>query len=226
MTKLFLLRHLKSIWNTENRFTGWTDVPLDKNETGKVGELAEKIFQHKIDKIYSSALFRNTDTIARIFSHIGSKYPVFVHLDPGKMKNWGNYITLNDDKAVPVFVSEKLNERYYGELQGIDKQLAMQKYGEEKVHLWRRSYSVAPPLGESLKDVCRRTGPFYERYIKEDLKKGKNVLVIASHNSLRSIIKNVEKISDADIINVEIPFAGLLEYDLNESLKVTDKRIF
>ena len=128
MIKLFLLRHLKSQWNTEFRFTGWTDVPLDKNELEKTGMLAEKIFQHKIDKIYSSSLFRNQDTVARTLQCI-NKYPIFVHLDPGKMKNWGGYADKENNEGVPIYTTEKLNERYYGKLQGINKEEAMKEYG-------------------------------------------------------------------------------------------------
>ena len=168
MIKLFLLRHLKSQWNTEFRFTGWTDVPLDKNELEKTGMLAEKIFQHKIDKIYSSSLFRNQDTVARTLQCI-NKYPIFVHLDPGKMKNWGGYADKENNEGVPIYTTEKLNERYYGKLQGINKEEAMKEYGEEKVHLWRRSYDVSPPGGESLKAVCNRTMPFYKKYAETDL---------------------------------------------------------
>ena len=222
MTKLFLLRHLKSQWNTEFRFTGWTDVPLDKNELGKAGDLANRVFQHEIDKIYSSSLFRNQDTVARMLYCV-NKYPIFVHLDTGQMKNWGNY--KENGAGVPIYTTEKLNERYYGKLQGINKDGAMKKYGEEKVHLWRRSYNVAPPAGESLKAVCNRTAPFYKKYVEADLKNGKNVLIVASHNSLRAIIKYVEKIPDNDIIKVEIPYAGLIEYGLDESLKVISKKI-
>ena len=225
MIKLFLLRHLKSQWNTEFRFTGWTDVPLDKNELEKTGMLAEKIFQHKIDKIYSSSLFRNQDTVARTLQCI-NKYPIFVHLDPGKMKNWGGYADKENNEGVPIYTTEKLNERYYGKLQGINKEEAMKEYGEEKVHLWRRSYDVSPPGGESLKAVCNRTMPFYKKYAETDLKNGKNVLIVASHNSLRAIMKYVEKIPDNDIINVEVPYAGLIEYELDGLLKVVSKNIF
>jgi 2,3-bisphosphoglycerate-dependent phosphoglycerate mutase len=224
MPKLILLRHLKSQWNSENRFTGWMDVPLDEKETGKARELAEKVFQFKIDKIYSSPLFRNADTVARIFKYGNQKYPVFLHLDGGKMQKWGHYVDISEDD-VPVFISEALNERYYGKLQGENKEETMKKFGEEKVRLWRRSYDVAPPGGESLKDVFKRVIPFFQKHIEKDLKEGENVLIVASHNSLRAIIKYVEGISDEKIINVEVPYAGMIEYDLDEQLKLREKKI-
>lgn len=231
MSKLILLRHIKSQWNEENRFTGWMDVPLDENETYKAKELAEKIFQlpergeaERIDRIYTSPLFRNEDTVARLFEYGNKKYPVFIHLDGGKMQKWGHFTDISEDD-VPIFVSEKLNERYYGRFQGENKETAKQKYGEEQVHLWRRSYNVAPPGGESLKAVIKRTIPFYKEYIEKDLKSGKNVLIVASHNSLRAIAKYVEKISDKDIIDLEIPYSGIIEYELDESLNLKNKRI-
>jgi len=222
MPKLILLRHLKSQWNLENRFAGWTDNPLAKSEFKKVKNIARKIFQFKIDKVYSSPLFRNMETVARIFDYAGRKYPFFVHLDGGKMQKWGNYTDISKDD-VPVYVTEKLNERYYGKLQGLNKKETMKRYGKEKVHLWRRSYDVAPPGGESLKDVIKRTTPFYKKYIERDLKKGKNILVVASHNALRAIIKYIENISEGNIINVEVPFAGLMRYDFDRSLKLRRK---
>ncbi len=224
MAKLFLLRHLKSQWNEENRFTGQMDVPLAESEIYKAKELAEKIFQFRIDKIYTSSLFRNQDTTARIFEYGNVKYPVFIHLDGGKMKKWGNYIDISEND-VPVFVTEKLNERYYGKLQGESKKEAIKKYGAEKVHLWRRSYNLAPPAGESLKDVVKRTTRFFKKYVEKDLKAGKNVLIVASHNSLRAIVKHLEKISNKDIINLEIDYGGLLEYEIDGSLKIINKKI-
>ena len=224
MAKLFLLRHLKSQWNKENRFSGWTDNPLAKSEFKKAKGVAKKILKFKIDKVYSSPLFRNMETVARIFDYAGRKYPFFVHLDGGKMQKWGNYTDISQND-VPVYVSEKLNERYYGKLQGLNKKATMKKYGKKAVHLWRRSYDIAPPGGESLKDVVKRAVPFYKKHIEKDLKQGKNVLVVASHNSLRALIKYIEKISDQDIIDVEVPFAGLIRYDFDKSLKLKHKEI-
>jgi 2,3-bisphosphoglycerate-dependent phosphoglycerate mutase len=223
MSTLFLLRHIKSQWNKENRFTGWMDVPLDKSEVQEAKVLADKtINKFNIDKIYCSPLFRNMDTVARMFEFGNKKYPIFMHLDGGKMQKWSHYIDISEDD-VPVSVSEKLNERYYGKFQGENKDEAIKKYGAEKVHLWRRSYDIAPPGGESLRDVIKRTVPFYKKYIEKDLKDGKNVLIVASHNSLRAIAKHIEKISDDKIIDFEIPYAGLVQYDLDERLNLKRK---
>ncbi len=213
MAKLFLLRHLKSQWNEDDRFAGWTDGPLAKKESVKALELANEIFENKIDAVYTSPLFRNQDTVARIFEAVEKKYPFFIHLDAGKMQRWGNFTDISEND-VPAYVSENLNERYYGELQGFNKEETMKKYGEEKVRLWRRSWNQAPPGGESLKDVYNRVVPFYRKYVEKDLKRGKNILVIASHNSLRALVKYVEKISDEDIINFEMPVGTLKEYEI------------
>lgn len=228
MPKLILLRHLKSQWNLENRFAGWTDGPLCKEGKEKAKEIMLKISQIGVDVFYTSPLFRNEDTIARILENT-SKYPLFIHLDGGKMQKWGNHTenhTINhminrtdiNQNNVSVFVSEKLNERYYGDLQGLNKDETKKQYGEEKVHLWRRSYDIAPPGGESLKDVVKRATHFFKKYIERDLKEGKNVLIVASHNSLRAIVKYVEKISDKDIINLEIPYAGIIEYEFSDGV--------
>jgi 2,3-bisphosphoglycerate-dependent phosphoglycerate mutase len=222
MAKLFLLRHIKSQWNEENRFTGWMDVPLDENEVKKAKVMADKIFKYRIDRIYTSALFRNMDTVARMFEFGNKKYPVFMRIDNGKMKKWGNYVDISR-YDVPVFVTELLNERYYGKIQGENKDTAAKRYGQEFVHLWRRSYDVAPPGGESLKDVLKRVEPFYKKYPEKDLRQEKNVLIVASHNSLRAIAKYVEKVSDEDIINLEIPYGGVVSYEFDGLMRLRNK---
>jgi len=223
MAKLILLRHLESRWNLENRFTGWVDVPLSQGGIAEAEETARKVFQYEIDTAYSSPLFRNQDTLARILDCVG-KYPVFIHLDKGRMKDWGKYTDIGEFD-LPVYISEALNERYYGKLQGLNKAEAAQKYGEETIHLWRRSFDKRPPGGESLKDTVKRTMPFYKKYIEKDLKKRKNVLVVASHNSLRAIIKHVEKITDQDIINLELPYGGIIVYEFDEKLNLRKKEM-
>jgi len=223
MAQLILLRHLKSQWNLENRFSGWVDVPLCKEGAKKAQEIAEKIFKFKIDIAYSSPLIRNQDTLVRVLDYVDKKYPIFIYLDKGKMKKWGNFKEINKN-YLQVYISESLNERYYGKLQGLDKQETMRKYGKQKVHLWRRSFEECPPGGESLKDVYKRAVPFYKKYIERDLRKDKNVLIVSSHNSLRAIIKYIEKISDQDIINTEVPFAGIIYYKFDKSLKLKERK--
>ena len=225
MPKLILLRHLKSQWNLEDRFAGWVDNPLSEEGIESAKEIAQKIFKENFDVIYTSPLFRNEDTVARIFEFGNKKYPIFLHLDKGKMKDWGHFVDISEED-VPVYVSESLNERYYGDLQGQNREEVKQKYGEEKFKLWRRSFNVRPPGGESLEDTYKRTVPFFKKYIMEkDLKEGKNVLLVGSHNALRSIVKYIENISDKEIINLEIPYGGLIEYEFDESLKLKNKRI-
>ena len=211
MAKLILLRHLLSQWNEENRFNGWVDTPLAEDQFRLAEDLAAKILRFKIDVIYCSSLFRNMDTVARILEY-DQKYPLFVHLDGGRMRKWGNFRDLTENDIL-TFVSDKLNERYYGKLQGWNKTEAIKQYGEEQIHLWRRGFNSAPPGGESLKDVQKRVVPFYKKYIEKDLKAGKNVLVVASHNSLRALVKYLDNISDKDIADFEIPYSGIKEYN-------------
>lgn len=225
MAQLILLRHLKSQWNLENRFSGWVDVPLCNEGIKRAKEIAQKIFKSKIDVAYSSPLLRNQNTLVRILDYIDNKYPIFIHLDEGRMKKWGNFKETHKN-YLPVYISESLNERYYGKLQGLDKEKTIKKYGPEKVRLWRRSFNNDPPGGgEGLDEVYRRAIPFYKKYIERDLRKGKNVLIVASHNSLRAVIKYVEKISDQDIINVEVPYAGIISYKFDKLLKLKNRKV-
>lgn len=215
MAKLFLMRHLKSQWNLDKEFAGWVDNPLSGEGKAQAKGIAGELVNEKIDIIYTSPLIRNMETVIRVFENLkGDKYPLFIHLDGGKMEKWGNFIDLNQND-VPAYVSEKLNERYYGKLQGLNKEKIIEKYGEDEVHLWRRAFNVAPPGGESLKDVYKRAVPFFKKYAEKDLKNGKNVLVVASHNSLRALVKYIEKISDEKIADVELPFGALITYEFD-----------
>ena len=218
MSKLYLLRHSKSQWNKDNRFAGWVDNPLSEEGKMQAKEIAEKLDLKnlKIDVIYSNALIRCLETILRMYDVVPDKYPLFIHLDGGKMQKWGNFDKLRDID-IPTFVSEKLNERYYGDIQGLDKEETKQKYGEELVQEWRRGYLDKPPNGESLKDTYNRSIPFFKKYILKDLSKDKNIMVVASHNSLRAIVKYIENIKDEDIINLELPFGALVTYDFNNN---------
>ncbi|MCB0825999.1 MAG: 2,3-bisphosphoglycerate-dependent phosphoglycerate mutase, partial [Armatimonadetes bacterium] len=179
MPKLILVRHGQSLWNLENRFTGWVDVPLTEQgiaEAKRAGELMKGI---SIDVAYTSALRRAQDTLSYAMSAMGVD--------------------------LPVIRDQALNERDYGDLAGLNKDAMREKYGEEQVHIWRRSYDVAPPGGESLKDTRVRTVPFFERAIMGDIKQGKDVLVVAHGNSNRSIVMELEKLSPEEILKLELP---------------------
>ncbi len=190
MAKLILLRHFQSQWNKENRFTGWTDVSLTEEGRKSAKEIAAKLSDFKIDKVYTSALTRNRETVSLILQELGKK-------------------------DMPVVADKALDERNYGKLQGLNKDEVKKQYGEEQVRLWRRSWDQAPPAGESLKDVYGRAVSFYKKHIEKDLKNGKNILVVASHNSLRALVKHIENIPDKDVINLEIPTASLRKYEIN-----------
>ncbi len=199
MPKLVLVRHGQSIWNLQNRFTGWIDVPLTekgKEEAFKAGELLKDIRFHVA---YTSALTRAQETLKIILEVIG----------------------LN----IPIIKDQALNERHYGALQGMNKDEARKKWGKEIVHLWRRSYDIPPPEGESLKDTAARTIPFLERAILGDIRAGNNVLVVAHGNSNRSIVMYLEKLSPEEIIKVELPTGTPIVYDLDEEGNVLNKEI-
>lgn len=199
MSKLVLVRHGQSIWNLQNRFTGWIDVPLTekgKEEAYKAGELLKDI---RFDVAYTSMLTRAQETLRIILETIGL--------------------------AIPVIRDQALNERHYGALQGLNKDRAREKWGKEIVHLWRRSYDIPPPEGESLKDTAERTIPFLERAIMGDIKDGRDVLVVAHGNSLRSIVMYLEKLSPEEIIKVEIPTGTPIVYELDENENIINKEI-
>ena len=219
MFNFFLLRHLKSQWNLENRFAGWVDNPLSKEGRGQARDIANtliNVYKLNVDVIYSASLMRCTETVLRVFDNIIDKYPIFLHLDGGKMQRWGNFTDISQND-LPVYVTQALNERYYGKFQGLNKAESIKKYGEEAIKRARRGYLDKPPGGESLKDVYKRTIPFFKRYIEKDLSKGKNILVVGSHNSLGAVVKYIENISDADIANVELPFGALMKYEFEIS---------
>ena len=210
MAKLFLLRHSKSNWNTQKRFAGWGNNPLSQEGRVQAKEISPIITREKIDVIYCNTLVRCLETVIRIFEDIPDKYPVFFYIDGGKMQTWGAYAQQPGD--VPIYTSEKLNERFYGKLQGRPHEEVKKEVGDEQVQLWRRSYDQRPPGGESMKDTYKRVMPFFNKHILRNLKEGKNVLVVASGNSLRSIVKYLENMPDKDTVSFELPFGALVTY--------------
>ena len=220
MTKLILIRHGQSLWNLANKFTGWVDIPLSEKgiqEAKKAGKKLEKI---DIDIAFTSKLIRAQETLFIILSK-QNKTGIFLHNNK-KEKEWSLHPKELEKNEIPIFSSEKINERYYGKLQGLNKDETRKKYGEEKVHIWRRSYDIPPPSGESLKDTCKRAIPYFQKEILPYLKKGKNVIVSAHGNSLRGIIKYIENISDEDIPSLELPTGKpiIYEYKKGKIMKI------
>ena len=180
MVTLVLIRHGQSLWNAENKFTGWTDIGLSEKgikEAENAGKILEDV---EFDVVHTSALIRAQKTAEIIIEN--NKKP----------------------EGIPVHKDKRLNERHYGSLQGLNKKETAEKYGAEQVHIWRRSFDVPPPDGESLKMNAERTLPYFKENIIGDLKNGKNVLVAAHGNSLRSIVMFIENISKEDVVKLEI----------------------
>jgi 2,3-bisphosphoglycerate-dependent phosphoglycerate mutase len=198
MPTLVLVRHGQSLWNLENRFTGWVDVPLTEQGRAEAKRAGELLRGQKLDVAYTSALTRAQSTLAIILQTLGVD--------------------------LPVIRDQALNERHYGDLQGLNKQELAEKYGDAQVKLWRRSYDVAPPNGESLELTAKRTLPFYERAILGDLKQGKNVLVVAHGNSNRSIVMALDKLSRDAVVALELATGAPLVYELDRAGAVLSKK--
>jgi len=207
MAKLILLRHGESQWNLENRFTGWVDVPLSPKGEEEARNAGEKLKNIQIDKRYTSVLKRaiDTDLIAMEVA--------------GKLD-------------VPIEKDKALNERHYGALQGLNKEETAQKYGKEQVHLWRRSYDIAPPkdvtplnpdgISESLKDTADRVIPYFLNKIKPDLDAGLNVLVTAHGNSLRALVMYLDGLTKEEVLELNIPTGVPIVYEF-ENGKIVNK---
>jgi 2,3-bisphosphoglycerate-dependent phosphoglycerate mutase len=200
MATLVLLRHGESQWNLENRFTGWIDVPLTekgREEARRAGELLRGI---RFDQAYTSVLQRAVETLEIVLAVLGQE-------------------------QVPVERDQALNERHYGDLQGLNKAETAKKYGDRQVHLWRRSYDVAPPGGESLKDTAARTLPYFESKIMADLRAGKNVLVSAHGNSLRSIVMQLDRLTREQVLELNLATGVPLVYEIDTAGAVTSKQV-
>ncbi len=199
MATLVLIRHGESQWNLENRFTGWIDIPLTDKGREEARRAGEKLKGIKFDKAFTSALKRAQETLSIILKVI-------------KQEN----IRIEKDKA--------LNERMYGDLQGLNKAETAKKYGDEQVHIWRRSYDVKPPGGESLKDTAARTLPYFESKIIPELKTGQNVLVAAHGNSLRSIVMYLDKLTKEEVLELNLGTGVPIIYDFNAQMKILSKK--
>ena len=189
-SKLVLVRHGQSEWNAKNLFTGWKDPKLTGlgiQEAIKAGDLLENR-NLKFDLMFTSDLFRAQETGRLILEQM-------------------------DQTDIQVIKNQSLNERNYGDLAGLNKDEAREKWGEEQVHIWRRSFDVPPPGGESLKNTAERVLPYFEIEIMPKVKEGLNILVAAHGNSLRALVMELEKISSEEIVKLEIATGDPLTYE-------------
>ena len=217
MAQLILLRHGQSVLNEQNVFTGWLDVPLTKKGIDESLLAGQKIAEIPIDIIFSSALIRAQMTALLAMSvHTQGKIPYLVHSDQSEMAQWSQNYSAHPEKYIPLIVAWQLNERMYGKLQGLNKQEMRDKFGDEQIHLWRRSFDSPPPEGESLKMTSERSIPYFKNTILPYLQKGKTVLIAAHGNSLRSIVMYLESLSKDELLKLEIPTGQALIYDYQE----------
>jgi 2,3-bisphosphoglycerate-dependent phosphoglycerate mutase len=199
MPTLALVRHGQSIWNAEDRFTGWVDVPLSAKGAEEARSAGRLISGIKFQVAYTSALSRAQRTLDLMLEEM-QQFP-------------------------PIIRDAALNERMYGDLQGLSKQATRERYGDEQVLIWRRSYDTPPPNGESLKDTAARTIPFFERCILGDIAQGKNVLVAAHGNSNRSIVMLLDQLSKEEVIGLNLETGTPYVYELEKNGVVISKRV-
>ena len=199
MARLVLLRHGESQWNLENRFTGWVDVPLSPKGIEEAKSAGEKLREVKFHRAFTSVLMRANETLRIVLEAIGQT-------------------------GIPVEKDKALNERMYGELQGLNKAETAQKYGDAQVKIWRRSYDVRPPGGESLKDTAERALPYYEKMIKPHILKGETIIIAAHGNSLRALVMELDHLSKEAVLELNIPTGVPLLYELDASGKVLSHR--
>ena len=199
MARLVLLRHGESQWNLENRFTGWVDVPLSPKGIEEAKSAGEKLREVKFHRAFTSVLMRANETLRIVLEAIGQT-------------------------GIPIEKDKALNERMYGELQGLNKAETAKKYGDAQVKIWRRSYDVRPPGGESLKDTAERTLPYNEKMIKPHLLKGETIIIAAHGNSLRALVMELDQLSKEAVLELNIPTGVPLLYEFDNSGKVLSHR--
>jgi 2,3-bisphosphoglycerate-dependent phosphoglycerate mutase len=199
MTHLVLLRHGESQWNLENRFTGWVDVPLSEKGIKEAREAGEKLKGYAFDRAFTSVLKRANDTLRIVLEIIGQT-------------------------GIPIERDQALNERHYGDLQGLNKAETAQKYGDAQVKLWRRSYDVQPPNGESLKDTAARVLPYWEKKIAPCLAKHEHILIAAHGNSLRSLVMHLDRLTQQQVLELNIPTGVPLLYEFDDAGRETGHR--
>ncbi|KAG6422966.1 hypothetical protein SASPL_113349 [Salvia splendens] len=203
---LILIRHGESMWNEKNLFTGCVDVPLTKKGVEEAVEAGKRISNIPVDMIYTSSLIRAQMTaMLAMTEHRRKKVPIILHDENEQARAWSQIFSEDTKKqCIPVVTAWQLNERMYGELQGLNKQETADRYGSEQVHVWRRSYDTPPPNGESLEMCAERAVAYFTEFIQPQLLSGKNVMIAAHGNSLRSIIMYLDKLTSQEVISLEL----------------------
>lgn len=209
---LVLIRHGQSVWNAENRFTGWIDVALAEKGWKEAEKAAELLADYCFDAAYTSHLQRAITTLQVVLrGNRNSKNPLFIP-HPGTIPAESYRPGANE---YPVYIHvTALAERHYGDLQGLNKDEVRAEYGEEQFKKWRRGFDTPPPNGESLKDTCDRVLPYFRSEIEPNLLQGKQLLVSAHGNSLRALTMHLENLSPEEIVTVEIPTGTPIIYEL------------
>ncbi len=199
MNPVILLRHGESQWNLENRFTGWVDVPLSQKGIEEARNAGEKLKSFRFDRAFTSVLKRAKDTLEIVLDIIGQK-------------------------DIPIDYHHALNERHYGDLQGLNKAETARKYGDAQVKIWRRSYDVSPRNGESLKDTAERTLPYWKKKILPCVTKGERIIISAHGNSLRALVMHLDNLSKEEVLELNIPTGVPLLYEFDASGKPTSHK--
>ncbi len=219
MPELILLRHGQSLWNRANRFTGWVDVALSQQGIEEAICAGKALAHIPIDCVYTSLLIRAQMTaLLALTQHDAQHTPVLIHEGQDKMAQWSViHSTAAQQDILPVYLDWRLNERAYGALQGADKQETREQYGEEQVKIWRRSYDVPPPDGESLKMTAARTIPLLNEKLIPELQAGRTVLVCAHGNSLRSLVMEIESLTKEELLELEIETGQPIRYEYTKN---------
>lgn len=215
---LILIRHGESLWNQKNLFTGCVDVPLSQQGVVEAIEAGKRIRDIPVDIIFTSALIRAQMTaMLAMTQHRKQKVPTVLHNESDRATEWSTIFSDDTRKdTIPVITAWELNERMYGELQGLNKKETADKFGTDQVKVWRRSYDVPPPNGESLAMCAERAVAYFTKYVEPQLKSGQNVLISAHGNSLRSIIMYLDKLTSQEVIELELSTGIPMLYGFKE----------
>jgi 2,3-bisphosphoglycerate-dependent phosphoglycerate mutase len=222
---LTLVRHGQSIWNLQNRFTGWIDVSLSPKGVEEARAAGQRLAEERFEVAFASTLIRSQETLIEIL-RLNRHVQGFRRVHEGESAWYEHFQESPEDQStLLVYLAEALNERFYGDLQGLNKDQARAQFGEEQVKLWRRSYDIPPPNGESLAATASRVIPFFQDLIVPHLKAGKHVLIAAHGNSLRALIMHLEKMTPQEILAYELETGIPIQYRLDENQNVLAKKV-